>query len=219
MTNKNEGTAATPKAATAKQKVVKRKKKLVGAKRKADTVVRRAFGEVQVIVSAMQKLKGYLDRELPKAYDMACKEHDIDPNGIRGNYKIFNQDETLQIDVSEQMGIAFDDILLNEAKKQLYDFIDDTLKDNAAFVADLVKSAFEASRGQLDSRKILHLLKFRKEIADERFQKGCDLIQEAQRQTQSKRYYRFSIKDDDGKYQAISLQFSHLHNTAILDII
>lgn len=216
VTAEGTGTAqATPKPK--KQKSAR--KKLVGAKRKADTVVNRSFGQVKTIVSAMQLLKSYLDREMPKAYDMACKEHGLDPDGIRGNYKIFNQSEDLCVDVSEQIGISFDDILLAEAKKLFYDFIDETLKGNAAFIADLVKSAFEASRGQLDSRKILHLLKFRKEITDERFQKGCELIELSQRQLQSKRYYRFSVRDDDGKYQTISLQFSHLHSSDILNDI
>lgn len=195
-----------------------KKKRLFGAKRKSDTVVKNAFGQVKVSLAAMVALKTYLDKNVPKVYDATCKEHNIDPAGNKGNYKIFDENEDLRIEVSEQTTIAFDDILMAEAKVLFDDFIDSKLTGDAMVVAPMVKEAFQAKQGQLDSRKILYLLKFRRDIADESFQKGCDLIQAAQRRTQSKRFYRFGVRNEEGEYISVSLNFSHISNDTLNDL-
>ncbi|HPX60044.1 MAG TPA: DUF3164 family protein, partial [Bacteroidales bacterium] len=70
--------------------------------------------------------------------------------------------------------------------------------------------AFSTSRGKLDTKKVLGLLKYESKIKDEKFQKAMGFLKESIRNVGSKNYYRISVKDDDGSWQPIRLDFSSL---------
>jgi hypothetical protein len=78
------------------------------------------------------------------------------------------------------------------------------------FVKELVDTAFSNSKGALDAKKVLSLLKHRTKIKNVLFQEALNLIEESIRRPDSKTYYRVWTKDEDGKYKNIDLNFSSI---------
>jgi hypothetical protein len=89
-------------------------------------------------------------------------------------------------------------------------FIELNVDGRVDFVKELVNDAFKTSRGQLDSRKVMSLMRYRNKIKDNTFREALDLIEESIRRPESKIYYRISEKDESGEYKSVELNLSSI---------
>ena len=71
-------------------------------------------------------------------------------------------------------------------------------------------SAFETSRGKLDTKKVLSLKRHASRIKDKRYHEAMDLIDKAIRKPESKTYFRVWEKDENGQYKSVDLNFSSI---------
>ena len=78
------------------------------------------------------------------------------------------------------------------------------------FVKDLVTDAFSTSKGKLDAKKVMSLLKYRNKIKDYQFQEALNLIETSIRKPDSKTYFRVWERREDGSYGIVDLNFSSL---------
>jgi len=89
------------------------------------------------------------------------------------------------------------------------------LKDNLGKAADwiepLILSAFEKSRGELDTDKVLSLKKHAKRITDPRYHKAMEYIDQAINRPTSKQYERVWVRNASGQYENIQLNFSAIN--------
>lgn len=150
-----------------------------------------------------------------KVYDEAMKHLAIDGKNGRvfnnkGNFTWYNFDRSIKIEVSINERIDFDSIAINAAKEQLDAYIGEQLSDKQVFIRELVTDAFSTTRGKLDAKKVMSLLKYRSKIKAEKFQTALNLIEKSITRPSSKQYMRISFLQSNGEYSNVDLNFSSL---------
>lgn len=129
----------------------------------------------------------------------------------KGNYTWYNFDRSIRIEVDVKEAIKFDDIKIASAKEKLMNLIRTNISGDD-FIISLVSDAFQTSRGKLDAKKILSLRKHSTRIKNETIKAGwneaMNLIDESISRPSSKSYHRISIKNEEGKYEMIDLNFA-----------
>lgn len=138
----------------------------------------------------------YKDKKIPKKW--------------KGNFTFYNFDRSLKVEVNVNETIQFDEALIAAARECLDSFITKNVQGTDEVVRTLINSAFHNTKGGLDSKKVLSLLKYRQKIKAGEFQKALNLIEESISRPSSKKYFRVWAKDADGKYQNVDLNFSSI---------
>lgn len=128
----------------------------------------------------------------------------------KGNFTWTNFNGTIKVEVRINENIDFDSLLIEKAKQKLLDLVGESITPDRAFVKDLVLSAFQTSKGKLDTKKILGLKKHASRIKDERYRDAMQLIDESIRRPDSATYFRVWVKDENGQFQNIDLNFSSI---------
>lgn len=153
------------------------------------------------------KTKGFeLSQEL---YDEIMKKANVDRSKLRrGNFTWHNFDRSIKIEVSINDKETVDDTLIAACQAKLMMFIDKKMDTEDVFIRSIINDAFETSRGKLDVRKVKSLLKYRHRESDKLFQEALDLLEQAIRKPSCKKYLRIWVKNENGEYENIQLNFS-----------
>jgi hypothetical protein len=138
------------------------------------------------------------------------KENGIAKKDSKGNFTWYNFDRSIKIEVSVNERIEFDETLIALCKSKLDEFIDANLNGVDAFVKSLINDAFQNTKGKLDSKKVMSLLKHRSKIKDQRYQDAMEFLEKSIRRPDSKTYFRIWEKNAEGEYKNIDLNFSSI---------
>lgn len=144
-----------------------------------------------------------------EVYKKMMEEFKVDPKS-KGNFTWFNFDRTIKIEVSISERIDFDDLTIQAVKVKLDEFLNLNLDSKQEFIKELVNDAFSTSKGKLDAKKVMSLLKYRSKISDVLFQEALTLLESAIRRPDSKTYFRIWERTEEGSYELIDLNFSSL---------
>lgn len=128
----------------------------------------------------------------------------------KGNFTWYNFDRSIRIEISISERVTFDDLLITSAREKLNEFLTDNISGKTEFIKELVIDAFKTSKGQLDSKKVMNLLKYRGKIKDKLYQSAMEDIENSIRRPSSRRYFRISERQPDGDYKAVDLNFSSI---------
>ncbi len=128
----------------------------------------------------------------------------------QGGFIWFNFDRSLKIEVSIQDRIVFDDLAVKAAKDKLDTFLGQNVDSKIEFVKDLVISAFSTTKGNIDTKKIMSLMKYNTKIKDPLFQDAVKILSDGMRNPSSKTYFRIFERNPSGEYTLIDLNFSSL---------
>lgn len=128
----------------------------------------------------------------------------------KGSFTWFNFDKSIKIEADINDIVKWDNALMTEALQLLNSYINTSLTDANVLIAGLVKDAFANSKGMIDSRKIMQLLKYEDKIKNKAFLKACELIKQAQSIDRTKLYMRVWEKTESGEYRNINLNFSSI---------
>lgn len=158
---------------------------------------------------SLKQYKELISKESIEIFEKFMADKDITKER-KGNFTWYNFDRSVKIEVNVNERITFDDMTITAAREKLDSFIEANVNGKVDFVKEMVNDAFKTSRGQLDSKKVMSLMKYRTKIKDELFQTALNLIEQAIRRPDSKIYYRISELDAEGKYQAIELNLSNI---------
>jgi hypothetical protein len=131
-------------------------------------------------------------------------------NMAKGTFSFFNFDRTIKIEVSASERIEFDDLTIQACKGKLDEFLSENLDSKQDFLKEMVTDAFSTSRGKLDAKKVMGLMKYRTKIPHTLFQQALDLLGDSIRHPDSKTYFRIWERQEDGGYKLIDLNFSSL---------
>lgn len=142
-------------------------------------------------------------------YDKAMEENATAKDG-KGNFTCFNFDRSIKVEVAISERIEFDDLKIQSCRQELKTYIEKNVKSADDFGQQLIDDAFTTTKGKLDAKKVMSLLRYRPKIKDTHFQRALDLLEESVRRPSSKTYFRIFAKDSEGKYQLIDLNFSSL---------
>lgn len=128
----------------------------------------------------------------------------------KGNFTWFNFDRSIKIEVSIANRITFDDLTIQACKDKLDEFLGNNLDSKTEFVKDLVADAFSTSKGKLDAKKVMSLLKYRSKITDPLFQEALSNLSDSIRRPDSKKYFRVWRLGDRNQYELVDLNFSSI---------
>ncbi|MCW3168936.1 DUF3164 family protein [Chryseobacterium sp. 09-1422] len=140
------------------------------------------------------------------------QENDVKLDG-KGNFTWYNFNRTIKIEVNVNEAIKFDEIKIEAAKEKLINMIRENISGDD-FIISIVEDAFQTSRGKLDARKILGLQKHTSRIKSkdikDKWENAMELINQSITRPKSKSYQKVWVKDDEGAYKPIELNFSAL---------
>lgn len=170
----------------------------------------RLLKEAQKLNSGLIALKE-LTRELcNEAYDAFMEEANNSDKPRKGNFTWYNFNRSIKIEVSISERIEFDDLHLAACKDKLDEFLNLNVESKDEFIKQLVMDAFETTKGNLDVKKLMGLLRYKSKIKAPLFQQAMSSLEDGIRRPDSKTYFRIWLKDDDNKYQNIDLNFSSI---------
>lgn len=165
--------------------------------------------EAKSLNKKLAEYKADVQKLCNEVYAVMLEEFKTKAEG-KGNYSWFNFDRSIKVDVSISDRIEFDDIAITACKNKLDEFLNLTLDSKQEFVKELVADAFSTSRGKLDAKKVMGLLKYRTKINAPLFQEALNLIESSIRRPDSKVYFRIWEKQPDNSYKLIDLNFSSI---------
>jgi len=158
----------------------------------------------------LTRFKAQIKAASDAVYKSFMQENDGKGASKKGNYTWFNFDRSIRIEVDVQEAIKFDDLTIDLAKEKLDDFIGSNIQGAEEFIKDLIMSAFAKQNGSLDVKKVLGLKRHKSRIKDQRYHEAMDLIDKAIRRPESKSYYRVAVRNEQGQYEGIDLNFSSI---------
>jgi hypothetical protein len=161
------------------------------------------------INSSLIIFKMEIDKALRTVKDSLVEEKKLH-KASKGNFTWYNFDRSIKIEVAINETIQFDEALIAAARECLDFFISKNVQGTDEVIRVLINSAFHNTKGGLDSKKVLSLMKYRTKIKDAKFQKALDLIEQSISRPSSKKYFRVWAKDVQGQYQNIDLNFSSI---------
>lgn len=131
----------------------------------------------------------------------------------KGNYTWYNFDKSIKIQVDVNEPIRFDEIKIASAKEKLMNLIRTNINGDE-FIISIAEDAFQTSSGKLDPKKILGLRKHSSRIKNKAIQTEWEetmkLIDTAITRPKSKSYYKIWVKNEEGEYEGVELNFSNI---------
>lgn len=143
-------------------------------------------------------------QEVYDAYMEACNNK----KPSKGNYTWYNFDRSIKIEINVNTPIKFDELGIAACKDKLDEFFETEIETKNAFIKEIITDAFETSRGNLDTKKVMDLFKHRKRVNKPLFDEALDLLEKSIRRPASKTYFRIWAKNTEGKYENVDLNFS-----------
>ncbi len=167
------------------------------------------FKKASKINSDLSIFKDEMRTICQEIYDDYMEENNDGKKG-KGNFTHYNFDRSIKIEVSINERIEFDDLSIQACKSKLDEFLEHNIESKDEFIKEMVMDAFETSKGNLDSKKVMSLLRYENKIKAPLFKEAMKLLKSSIRRPDSKTYFRISALNSDGKYQNIELNFSSI---------
>jgi hypothetical protein len=162
------------------------------------------------ISNALEKFKEVMIAECQTVMDQVYADNNQIPTDSKGNFTYYNFDRSVKVSVKVNERIDFDEMLITLCQTKLNEFLNHTVETKEDFIKQFVTDAFSKSKGSLDAKKVLSLLKYESKIKNPLFQEALRLLKDSIRRPDSKRYFQVSVRDTEGKYQNIDLNFSNI---------
>jgi hypothetical protein len=178
-----------------------------------EQVIERLLKRAQKLSQELAKFKDEFANTSDEVYDAVMAENGVDTTDRKGNFCFYNFDRTIKAEVDVSDRIEFDDAMIAVAKQHFDIFLDNTTGGVDEMIRELILDAFSTVKGKLDTKKVMTLVKYRQRIDPNKypqFHKAIDAIEKGMRKPSSRRYYRISVRNSQGGYDAINLNFSSL---------
>lgn len=145
--------------------------------------------------------------EVADFIEMSAERYDVQVGGKKGNVTFYSFDGKYKIQRAVNENMSFDEGIL-AAKALIQECLDDWTQDANGNLKALVNRAFEVDKeGNLSTNRILGLRRVQINN-DPRWQRAMDAISNSLQVIDSKSYIRIYERDDNGKYQPISLDIA-----------
>lgn len=172
-----------------------------------DVVVRLCEG-AKAEQQRLRDFKALAFADISAFVDLSFEKFDVQIGGSKGNITLFSFDGKYKIVRQIQDTIRFDE-RLQAAKVLIDECIQSWAADSNDHLKVLILDAFQVDKeGKISTGRVLGLR--RHDINDPKWLEAMDAIAESINIVDSKRYIRFYERDDEGTYQAISLDFATL---------
>jgi hypothetical protein len=166
--------------------------------------------EAEVLNNRLSLLKLAITNFCENTVKQYAEKNKIKTETWKGNLTIQNFDNSVKIELNAVARVEFDDLAIKACKGLLDEFLSENIDAKNAFISEIVTDAFSTSRGKLDTKKVLSLLKYESKIQDAKFQEAMRFLKESIRNTGSKNFYRISVKGSDNEFKAVKLDLTSL---------
>ncbi|MBL7902915.1 MAG: DUF3164 family protein [Bacteroidia bacterium] len=180
------------------------------SERNKEASASRLIKSAQNINGLMVAFKQDIQKASQDFFAEVLKEHGADKRERKGNYTWYNFDKSIRVEVNATERVEFKSPEIGLAKEKLESFISDGLSNTDQFIQELVNDAFQNTKGALDPKKVLGLLRYRGKTKSAKFHEALDLIEKSIERNSSKTYYKIAIKRDNGEYEYVKLNFSDI---------
>lgn len=156
----------------------------------------------------LRDFKALVFGDIAAFVQLSAEQYDVAVGGAKGNPTLFSFDGKYKIVRQIQDSIRFDE-RLQAAKALIDECIQSWSANSNDYLKVLVNDAFQVDKeGKISTGRVLGLR--RHNIDDTKWQKAMQAISDSIIVTDSKNYVRFYERDEDGKYQPISLDFANI---------
>lgn len=157
----------------------------------------------------LSTFKASIRKACDEVYNTYYAERNLTPAG-RGNFTFYNFNRTIKIEVSVNDRIEIDELGIITAKQLLDEYISENVSTKHDVIKQLIIDAFSTTRGKIDSKKIVNLIRYRSKINDEKFNRAVELLEQSIRKPESRIYFRIWQREPGGQWQNIDLNFSSI---------
>lgn len=178
--------------------------------RKAETTISKLAKEALAINAKQVTFKNEIMAAFEVLYAEFLKTNAAPANKGKGNRTFYNFDKSIKITIDVNEPIRFDEEYIRLAKDELDTMLNEELGETAGWLKGVITDAFEKSRGELDTDKVLSLKKHASRTDNARFHKAMGYIDKAINRPTSKAYPRVWVRDENGQFQNVQLNFSAL---------
>lgn len=173
-----------------------------------DETVKIIINHAKALQATMAMTKEVMADEFDNFVELSAKEYDTVLGGKKGNISITSFDGKYKIIKAISDTITFDE-RLQVAKSLIDECLTEWTADSNDNVKAIIDNAFAVDKeGKINIRRVLGLRNLN--ITDDKWQRAMTAISDATQVVSSKPYMRVYERDDDGKYQQISLDFAGL---------
>ncbi|HET7300095.1 MAG TPA: DUF3164 family protein [Oleiagrimonas sp.] len=171
-----------------------------------DDLVRELFTEAEAVQKRLRDFKRRCFDELAAFIDLSANQYDVSIGGRKGNVSLLSFDGELRIQRAVAEHVRFDE-RLQAAKKLIDECLREWTADARPEIATIVQDAFRVDQaGNIRTGEVLGLRRL--DIRDERWQRAMTAIGESVQVIGSKSYVRFYRRDENGRYEALSLDMA-----------
>lgn len=173
--------------------------------RRTEVTVGKIIRKAESLSQKLAEFKAEAYEDCDKLYNEMLKNANIAPSERKGNYTITSFDKSVKIEVNVSDRIDFDENI-EFAQMKLQEFIEEKTATVDLDVAELVNNAFKTRRGRLDTKRVLSLFTYK--ITHPKWVEAIELIKKSITTNSSVRYMDFSVRNDEGRYIPVKLNFS-----------
>jgi hypothetical protein len=184
--------------------------RLTDLEKQSERHANKLLKEAKALNAKLVAYKEVVTELCEKVYEASLSATKTEGKGRKGNFTWYNFNRTIKVEVSISERIEFDDLTIQACKEKLDQFISNGTTGVDDFMKTLIMSAFEKSSGSLDAKKVLSLKKHKNRTKDLLYHEAMELLDQAVRRPESKRYFRIFEMDEDGKYHNVDLNFSSI---------
>lgn len=158
----------------------------------------------------LAEYKTEISNTCAEVIEIVRKENEIKSNS-KGNFTWYNFDQSIKVEVNINEAIRFDEVLIDGAKQKLLHIIENNVQAED-FIKSIIVDAFQTTNGRLDTKRVLglkrHTTRISNKVVRAEWDEAMSLIDKSITRPESKSYYRISIKNSEGKFENVDLNFS-----------
>lgn len=173
-----------------------------------DELVKKLVATAKELNKTMKSTKEQLFGEFESFVELSAQEYDTKVGGEKGNTSLISFDGKHKVQLAVSDNLVFDE-RLQVAKSLIDECLHEWTADSNDNIKAIINNAFQVDKeGKINTRRVLGLRSL--QISDEKWLKAMNAISDATQVVSSKEYIRVYERDEDGKYQQISLDFSNV---------
>lgn len=158
-----------------------------------------------VLSSQIKDFKEKVFADLRALYDLLIEHSKRHANG-RGNFQIISLDSAYKIDFKRQ-DLGYFDERSKQAEAHIVSFVNRRFADDED-ARDVIMTLLERRKGSLDVKKVQTLYAMEDRFNDEEWLQGLRLLRESWTTNKTCYYATFYVKDADGHWRHINLDFA-----------
>ncbi|MDR2392856.1 MAG: DUF3164 family protein [Treponema sp.] len=173
-----------------------------------DQTVKEIVTKAQNMQETITRFKAEIKSDLVSYLSLSYEKYGRKFGGKKGNIRMVSYDGSLRLDLDVNKTLCFDE-RLQIAKSLIDDCITRWAQGSSSELKALIQDAFQVDhQGTVNTARILGLRRLN--IEDPQWKRAMEAINDSIQIIGAKEYIRFYIRDEQGKYQPISLDFAAL---------